>query len=159
MGLEGQSTLVQNFTFCCCCDVCLRLLHTLLELKVWLPSSSSVCCCLKFCPEQNEWVLVLFWMVELITDLSLPHPPPCSFCRISLVTGLCRVEAQLPECEPCRVCAHSSCKLQVSLAHCSALLLLILQTHAAEHWLGFPGLVQHPACCLPSGFTEDSLDA
>lgn len=87
MGLEGQSTLVQNFTFCCCCDVCLRLLHTLLELKVWLPSSSSVCYCLKFCPEQNEWVLVLFWMVELITDLSLPHPPPCSFCRISLVTG------------------------------------------------------------------------
>lgn len=87
--------------------MCLRLLHTLLELKVWLPSSSSVCYCLKFCQEQSEWVLIFFWMVKLITELSLPHLLHCPDCRISPLP-LCRaVQGESTVCRMwTQLCVH-----------------------------------------------------
>ena len=112
------------FTFCCCCNVCLRPLCALLEVKVWPPGSSSVFCHLKLCRKQNEWVLIFPWTftVDLIANVSLP-PPPSAPPRLQglpcvRLMGLCRVKRRVRAWH--RVGARSSHRLRVGLAAVNA---------------------------------------
>lgn len=149
------------FTFCYCCECVLEAaLHTvrgegvtaqlqfcLLPFKI-LPKAERMSS--DFLLDFHGWPH--YRLLPSFPTFHTTQTPRCPLCpsdrAVQCKSTTCRVRAQS------HVHARSSCRLQVSLADCSSLLLLIPQTHAAVCWVGFPGLVWHRACSLPSGLTE-----